>query len=92
MSRGGAIFPATQGFYCDRTTEGTGLLPVKPQAEAFFTKHVLWRQKDMGTARAGGPILPPRVHTTGQPWARVRVQVQEGSAPSSTPHMIPDDL
>lgn len=41
MSRGGAILPATQGFYCDRTAKGTGLLPVKPEAEAFFTKHVL---------------------------------------------------
>lgn len=61
MSRGGAIFPATQGFYCDRTTKRTGLLPVKPKAEAFFTKHMLWRQKGIITMRAGGPVLSPIV-------------------------------
>lgn len=57
MSRGGAIFPATQGFYCDRTTKRTGLLPVKPEAEAFFTKHMLWRQKGNIMMQAGGPVL-----------------------------------
>lgn len=41
MSRGGAVLPATQGFHCDGAAKRTGLLPVKPEAEAFFTKHVL---------------------------------------------------
>lgn len=44
MSRGGAILPATQGFYRDRTTKRAGLLPVKPEAEAFFTEHMLAHQ------------------------------------------------
>lgn len=66
MSRGGAILPATQGFYCDRTAKGTGLLPVKPEAEAFFTKHVLQRQKGTVTTWAAGLCSALHVHAVEQ--------------------------
>lgn len=61
MSRGGAVFPASQGFYCDRATKRTGLLPVEPEAEAFFTEHVLRGQKDTVTVRS----VPTCAHSDG---------------------------
>lgn len=63
MSRGGAVLPATQGFHCDGAAKRTGLLPVKPEAEAFFTKHVLRRQKGTVTMQAADPCSSLHVHT-----------------------------
>lgn len=76
MSRGGAVFPASQGFYCDRATKRTGLLPVEPEAEAFFTEHVLWGQKGIVKVRS----VPTRAYSVGQRWEQGRIPVQADNA------------
>lgn len=41
VCRRGPILPAAQGVHSNCTAEGTGALPIQPEAEALLTEHVL---------------------------------------------------
>lgn len=53
---GGAVLPTAQRLHGDRAAERARLLPVKPQAQALVTKHVLGTQP---LSRPAGPGLTP---------------------------------
>lgn len=43
VSRGGAVFPASQGLNDSRATQRARSLPVEPQTQALLAEHVLQR-------------------------------------------------